>query len=107
MKETEVRYLRRGAVLMGTAVIAARGRNIVAIHVDTKTKNVEVSPMMFSGKKMKRAEFILEPTGYSTHVGKRKGHTTITLPEFDGWDLFECSRGAKWTFNVCLIKRTN
>jgi hypothetical protein len=106
MREIKIKYLHRGSVLVRNAFLVAKGPNVVAIYVEAKSKNYDIMASMHHKNNTKRADFYLSPDEkYSAILGKRKGATVITFPEFEGWDLFLCEDGAKYSFNICLTRK--
>lgn len=107
-KLVKVKIERQGAPLVHTdnAYIQEKGKNIVAICVDLKSKYCEVECLGTSKNNKFDAVFI---GASSESIKLKKGvHkdecTKIYFPEYEGWKVF-CSTLTRYTLRVCLVKK--
>ncbi len=89
----------RGRVIVNSACVHKRSRNIMLVEIDLKSKYAQVYGY---------GDFCvaLSADEHTLHVDKRKNPeslTSIEFPEFKDWSIYLSSVG-RYTLSLCLVK---
>jgi hypothetical protein len=103
MKNSLVKIKKQGSVLVNTKMsyINARSLHMVAISIDMKTKNAEISGIMDGNYIVLDYRPISDPM----HLHRTKtGETIISFPQYKNWFIFCCDL-SRYTLRVCLMNK--
>lgn len=106
-KIVKVKIERQGAPIVNAdnAIIMAKGKNVVAICVDLKSKYCEVDALT-SSKNGRYEAILIGANDSSINLNKkmdRMDDTKIYFPEYEGWTIFS-HKLTRYTLRVCLLK---
>ena len=95
-KQPLMKVAREGEVGVNLAWIEARGSSVVAITIDTATKQPKIL-MLSDGSNGPALHLICSLT-------QNTESTVVEFPRFQGWEI-HCAQAGRYQVDLCLVKR--
>lgn len=95
-----------GEVVVNDGYVEAKGKNVVALTFDLRTKYAKVIGLSCSGgETSSNAPGVLLSGDGAFHINEQKkgSPTHITFPEYTGW-VPHCADIGRYTLKVCLVR---
>jgi hypothetical protein len=108
-RETPVKIIRQGAIVVGSAWVEAEGADVVAIGLDCSTKYYDVSTSThYTGAGYDGWTIHLSSCAETLRMAEgidRDLPTDVILPEFRaGWRPWTYDGGARYQVSICLVR---
>lgn len=102
--EVKLDISHQGAPVVNHAYIVAAAENVVALHIDLRSKRCEIWATGSDGDDVPTIDvFAGEHAMHLDETKKRDEPTEIRFPEYAGWNAHSASSG-RYTVSVCLTR---
>lgn len=93
---------QKGALKIGFAFLYKKGKDVMAVKIDMKSKRGEV--LCIGSDENECPTIAVEPVEDSINLDKRKdAPTEVTFTSLVGWNIW-CAQVYKYTIHICLVR---